>query len=225
MILNAIIDDYIRSAEPIGSRSISNAVTSASVRRRFVTKWPTWRTRFLEQPHTSAGRIPSIKGYRYYVDHLVRLGEVNEQDLNTVRSFFAEKMIQMEQIIQHAAMILSSLTNYTSIVLGPEPFTTSLKHFQLVPLVQDSAVAIIVTNTGHVENRTMLPIPQDMSMDEMEQAVHILNTKLVGFRYSVEIEAAIPRLGRSLAVTSIDANSCSAFLMRRCIARMITASF
>ena len=110
---------------------------------------------------------------------LSRLGEVNEQDLNTVRSFFAEKMIQMEQIIQHAAMILSNLTNYTSIVLGPETFTTSLKHFQLVPISSDTAVAIIVTNTGHVENRT-IAIPQDMSMAEMEQAVHILNKKLVG---------------------------------------------
>jgi heat-inducible transcriptional repressor len=180
MILNAIIDDYIRSAEPIGSRSISKrgdvGFSPATIRNEMADLE---ELGYLEQPHTSAGRIPSIKGYRYYVDHLVRLGEVNEQDLNTVRSFFAEKMVQTEQIIQHAAMILSNLTNYTSIVLGPETFTTSLKHFQLVPISSDTAVAIVVTNTGHVENRTVA-IPQDMSMAEMEQAVHILNKKLVG---------------------------------------------
>jgi len=134
---------------------------------------------FLEQPHTSAGRIPSIKGYRYYVDHLVKLGEVNDQDLTTIRSFFAEKMNQMEDVVQHAATILSNLTNYTSIVLGPETFSNSLKHFQLVPISDDTAVAIVVTNTGHVENRT-ISIPPDMSMSDMERAVNILNTKLIG---------------------------------------------
>ncbi|QYR20161.1 heat-inducible transcriptional repressor HrcA [Paenibacillus sp. sptzw28] len=180
MILNAIIDDYIRSAEPVGSRSISKrgdvGYSPATIRNEMADLE---ELGFLEQPHTSAGRIPSIKGYRYYVDHLVRLGEVNEHDLSTVRSFFAEKMNQMEEIIQHAAMILSNLTNYTSIVLGPETFTNSLRHFQLVPISSDTAVAIVVTNTGHVENRTV-SIPADMSMSEMEQAVNILNSKLIG---------------------------------------------
>ncbi|MBM7565620.1 heat-inducible transcriptional repressor HrcA [Paenibacillus sacheonensis] len=180
MILNVIIDDYIRSAEPIGSRSISKrsdvSFSPATIRNEMADLE---ELGFLEQPHTSAGRIPSIKGYRYYVDHLVKLGEVNEQEKQLVRSYFTEKMNQMEQIIQHAAMILSNMTNYTSIVLGPETFTTSLKHFQLVPLSQDTAVAIIVTNTGHVENRT-ISLPEDMTMEEMQQAVNILNAKLVG---------------------------------------------
>lgn len=180
MILNVIIDDYIRSAEPIGSRSISKrsdvSFSPATIRNEMADLE---ELGFLEQPHTSAGRIPSIKGYRYYVDHLVRLGEVNDQDVQKVRSFFTEKMNQMEQIIQHAASILSNLTNYTSIVLGPETFANSLKHFQLVPISNDAAVAIIVTNTGHVENRT-ISIPADMSMDEMQQAVNILNAKLIG---------------------------------------------
>ncbi|MFC4811326.1 heat-inducible transcriptional repressor HrcA [Paenibacillus sp. GCM10023250] len=180
MILNVIIDDYIRSAEPIGSRSISKrsdvSFSPATIRNEMADLE---ELGYLEQPHTSAGRVPSIKGYRYYVDHLVKLGAVSERDLHLVRSYFTEKMNQMEHIIQHAAMILSNMTNYTSIVLGPETFTTSLKHFQLVPLSEDSAVAIIVTNTGHVENRT-ISLPPDMNMEEMQQAVNILNAKLVG---------------------------------------------
>jgi heat-inducible transcriptional repressor len=179
MILNAIIDDYIRSAEPVGSRSISKrgdvAYSAATIRNEMADLE---ELGFLEQPHTSAGRVPSIKGYRYYVDHLVKLGVVSESDLTTIRSFFAEKMNQLEQIIQHAAMILSNMTNYTSIVLGPETFTNTLKHFQLVPISSETAVAIIVTNTGHVENRTV-SIPPDMSMSDIERAVNILNTKLV----------------------------------------------
>jgi len=180
MILSAIIDDYIRSAEPIGSRSISKrgdvGFSPATIRNEMADLE---ELGYLEQPHTSAGRIPSIKGYRYYVDHLVKLGEVSEGDLTTIRSFFAEKMNQMEEMIQHAATILSSLTNYTSIVLGPETFTNSLKHFQLIPISAEAAVAIIVTNTGHVENRTV-PIPPGLSASDLERAVNILNTKLIG---------------------------------------------
>lgn len=180
MILNAIIDDYIRSAEPVGSRSISKrgdvGYSPATIRNEMADLEDLG---FLEQPHTSAGRIPSIKGYRYYVDHLVKHGEVNEKDISTIRSYFADKMNQTEQIIQHAATILSNLTNYTSIVLGPETFSNSLKHFQLIPISSESAVAIVVTNTGHVENRTV-SIPAGMSMSDMERAVNILNTKLIG---------------------------------------------
>lgn len=180
LILNAIVDDYIRSAEPVGSRSISKrggvGYSPATIRNEMADLE---ELGFLEQPHTSAGRIPSTKGYRYYVDHLVRIGEVDEEDLRRVRSFFAKKMTQMEQVIQHAATILANLTNYTSIVLGPEMFSNSLKAFQLVPLSDMAAVAIIVTNTGHVENRT-ISIPPGFDMNELEKVVAILNEKLSG---------------------------------------------
>lgn len=180
MILNAIVDDYIRSAEPVGSRSISKrgdvAFSPATIRNEMADLE---ELGFLEQPHTSAGRVPSTKGYRYYVDHLVQRKQLNEEDLNMVRSLVSDKVNQMEQVIQHTASILSNLTNYTSILLGPEQFNTSLKHFGLVPLNATSAVAIIVTNTGHVENRT-ITIPPDVNMDDMQKVVNILNTKLVG---------------------------------------------
>ncbi len=180
MILHAIVDDYIRSAEPVGSRSISKrgdiGFSPATIRNEMADLE---ELGFLEQPHTSAGRVPSTKGYRYYVDHLIQLNEVSEQDLSLARSFVTEKMNQMEQVIQHTAMIMSNLTNYTSILLGPEMFNTSLKHFGFIPLDQSSAVAIIVTNTGHVENRT-ISLPPGVKMDEMEQVVQILNTKLAG---------------------------------------------
>lgn len=180
MILTAIVDDYIRSAEPVGSRSISKrgdvGFSPATIRNEMSDLE---ELGYLEQPHTSAGRIPSTKGYRYYVDNLLKLNEWDENDLTKARSFFSEKVNQMEQVIQHAAMVLSNLTNYTSILLGPEMFSNSLKHFNLVPLDQSSAVAIIVTNTGHVENRT-ITIPSGVSMEDMEKIVHILNTKLVG---------------------------------------------
>ncbi|MCC3372771.1 heat-inducible transcriptional repressor HrcA [Cohnella sp. REN36] len=183
MILSAIVDDYIRSAEPVGSRSISKRsdvlFSPATIRNEMADLE---EMGLLEQPHTSAGRVPSIKGYRYYVDHLVRLGGVKEQDVHTLRGFFAEKMMHWEGAVSHAATILSQLTNYTSIVLGPETFHTSLKHFQLVPLNETSAVAIIVANTGHVEHRNV-SIPEGIGMDDIQKIVNLLNDKLAGIPF------------------------------------------
>jgi heat-inducible transcriptional repressor len=134
---------------------------------------------FLEQPHTSAGRIPSEKGYRYYVDHLLRQGKLTSPDLNVLKSFFAEKLSEVEQVIQQVATILSGLTNYTSIVLGPEVFNTTLRLLQVVPLSDTSAVAIIVTSTGQVENK-VFQIPPGVRMGEIEKFVNILNARLSG---------------------------------------------
>jgi len=180
MILNAIIDDYIRSAEPVGSRSISKrgdvTFSPATIRNEMADLE---ELGLLEQPHTSAGRIPSIKGYRYYVDHLVTLDGIGDQDARKLRTFFAEKMNHWEDVIGHAATILSQMTNYTSIVLGPEMFSTTLKHFQLIPIGDASAVAIIVANTGHVEHRT-ISIPDGIAMEDINKVVNLLNEKLSG---------------------------------------------
>lgn len=180
MILTAIVDDYITSAEPVGSRSISKrgdvAFSPATIRNEMADLE---ELGFLEQPHTSAGRIPSHKGYRYYVDHIKPINLISPEEVITLKSSFAEKLNAIEQVIQQAGSILSQMTNYTSILLGPEIFHTSLRHFQLLPLNENHAVAIIVTNTGQVENKTV-PIPPGVSISEMEKVVNLLNHKLVG---------------------------------------------
>lgn len=178
IILSAIIDDYVRSAEPIGSRSISkrgNVGFSPATIRNEMSDLE--EMGFLEQPHTSAGRIPSHKGYRYYVDHLLQQGGLDSHELDTMKITFAQRIQEMEEVIQHVAGMLSSLTNYTSVILGPEVFSTTLKHLQIIPLNETTAVAIIVTNTGHVENKTVT-IPEGMAMSEIEKVVNILNARL-----------------------------------------------
>jgi heat-inducible transcriptional repressor len=180
LILSAIVDDYIRSAEPVGSRTISKrndvSFSPATIRNEMSDLE---ELGFLEQPHTSAGRIPSNKGYRYYVDHLVKRGHLSKQELDVIKLFFAEKLDEMERAIQHVAVILSNMTNYTSIVLGPELLSTTLKHLQIVPLNDHSAVAIVVTNTGHVENK-VVTIPEGVSVSEIERIVNMLNARLSG---------------------------------------------
>ena len=180
LILATIVDDYIRSAEPVGSRSISKrgdvGFSPATIRNEMSDLE---ELGFLEQPHTSAGRIPSHKGYRYYVDHLVPMASLAPSELEVLKSFFADKLNAAEEVTQQASSILSQLTNYTSILLGPEVFNTSLRHFGIFPLNEHKAVAIVVTNSGHVENKTVA-IPPGVSMADLERMVNLLNHKLAG---------------------------------------------
>ncbi|CEH29599.1 HrcA family transcriptional regulator [Aneurinibacillus migulanus] len=180
MILRAIIDNYIRSAEPVGSRTISKrediGYSSATIRNEMADLE---EMGYLEQPHTSAGRIPSNKGYRFYVDQLASMPFVQAEDASHIRRLFAERFYEFEQVMNQAASVLSGLTNYTSIILGHDIKTTRLKAVQMIPLSRQSAVFILVTDTGKVENKT-ISLPDGMEMEEVERVVNLLNAKLSG---------------------------------------------
>ncbi|MFY0545115.1 heat-inducible transcriptional repressor HrcA [Brevibacillus sp. H7] len=178
LILNAIVDNYIHSAEPVGSRTISKrediGLSSATIRNEMSDLE---ELGYLEQPHTSAGRVPSTKGYRFYVDNLIQPQKLSDQELSKLKQLFAERIHHFEQVIEYTAQILSHVTNYTSIVLGPEIFEHRLKHIQIVPLNETQAVAIVVTHTGRVENK-LIDLPFGVHPGEIEKLVNILNSKL-----------------------------------------------
>ncbi|MFD2172139.1 heat-inducible transcriptional repressor HrcA [Tumebacillus lipolyticus] len=180
IILQVLIDDYILTAEPVGSRAISKrpdmSISPATIRNEMSDLE---ELGYLEQPHTSAGRVPSQKGYRFYVDHLLNLASAPDDDPHGLRVEFLQRIDQMEQVVQQAATILSSLTNYTSIVLGPKVSTAKLRQIQLVPLQDRKAVAIIVMDNGHVENR-MVTIPEGIAVESVQHYIELLNRKLVG---------------------------------------------
>jgi heat-inducible transcriptional repressor len=179
LILQVIVDDFIRSAQPVGSRSLSKkeeiSFSSATIRNEMADLE---ELGFIEKTHTSSGRVPSEKGYRYYVDHLLAPQTLKQQEILTLKSIFAEKIFEFEKIIQNSAKILSELTNYTSIVLGPAVSINKLKRIQIIPLSKETAVAIFVTDTGHVENRT-IHLPASFDSSELEKAVNILNERLM----------------------------------------------
>lgn len=180
LILRIIVDDYVQSAEPVGSRLISKhidvSLSPASIRNVMADLE---EMGYLEQPHTSAGRVPSQKGYRFYVDNLMPPVTLSREELKGIRRLLMERIDEMEQVVQQTAQILSSLTNYTAIVLGPQMYEQTLKHIQVVPIHESSAVAIIVTDTGRVENKTVT-LPEGISIEEVRKLVAILNDKLVG---------------------------------------------
>lgn len=180
LLLKVTVDDYIQSAQPVGSNQLAKkpgiAFSPATIRNELAELESQG---FLEKTHTSSGRVPSEKGYRYYVDHLLTPNPIPETDIAQLRSVFEEKLTETEQIIKRSAGILSELTNYTSILLGPDIRKHIVRKLSIVALSPGMAVAIIVTDSGHVENR-VFPIPPDLKAADIEKMVNILNERLIG---------------------------------------------
>ncbi|WP_044642349.1 heat-inducible transcriptional repressor HrcA [Risungbinella massiliensis] len=181
-ILWAVIDDYILTAEPVGSRTVSRkdgvGFSAATVRNEMADLE---EMGYLEQPHTSAGRIPSQKGYRFFVDHLVTPQIWNKKELTRLHEFFSSTTgtDHLEEVIQHTSGLLSQMTNYMGVVMGPKFEESSLKHLQIVPITERLAVAILVTNSGHVEQRKIV-VPDGVTVQSMEKLVNFLNFRLQG---------------------------------------------
>mgnify|MGYP003407803373 FL=1 len=193
-ILQVIIDDFVTSAQPVGSRQISKkegiTFSPATIRNEMADLE---ELGYIEKTHTSSGRVPSEKGYRYYVDHLLKPELVKSDEIIRIQSIFEKQIVETEQLIRESAKILSELTTYTTILLGPDVQKHRVKKYQIVPLTDTTAVAIIITDSGHVENR-LLSIPENMSAADIEKVVNILNERLTGIslmdlQYKLEQEA------------------------------------
>src|SRR5699024_4405894 len=192
LILQTIIDDFVQTAHPIGSRKLAkneqinlSAATIRNVMADLEEK------ELLEKTHTSSGRVPSEKGYRYYVDHVIS-PTLKERDLSVISHVLQDNIVELEQIVQLSTEMLSQLTNYTAIILGPDETEATLKQVQILPVTEDTAVAILVTSTGHVEHRSF-PIPRNIAGSDLEKIVNILNERLVGIpimnlTYALETE-------------------------------------
>lgn len=180
LILQAIVEDYIKYAEPVGSRSISKIgdipYSSATIRNEMADLE---EMDYLEQPHTSAGRIPTNKGYRYYVDNLLNPQELvaSKKLLMSIRQNFAQQKSKFEQVLEETANILSDLTTYTSIIMGPDLHNTKLSKLEIIPIDDSSIVVILVTDSGRVESQT-IKLPQELASWEIERLVRILNYQL-----------------------------------------------
>ncbi|WDL99597.1 heat-inducible transcriptional repressor HrcA [Alicyclobacillus sp. ALC3] len=179
-ILSMVVEDYVRSAEPVGSRALSKRgeiqLSAATIRNEMSDLE---ELGYLDQPHTSAGRIPSHKGYRFYVDNLLSRREIDKDTLSVLREVYVEKMTEVEQVFHQTAILLSQLTQYTAIVLGPQVYQEKIKSIQLVPLHERAAVAILVTDSGQVQSRQVQWV-EDISTDDMTQLVNLLNARLQG---------------------------------------------
>ncbi len=179
-ILQAIIDDYILTAVPVGSRTISKkydmGLSSATIRNEMSDLE---ELGYLDQPHVSAGRIPSVKAYRLYVDQLLKSGKIPDTDPESVRAHFSNRMRQMEDVVSHAAQVLSSLTHYTSLVMPPKGQELRIRHVQLVPVTSTSALVVIVTDMGIIKD-AVIRTHEGLDADALYAISRLLTENLSG---------------------------------------------
>lgn len=186
LILQVTVDDFIQSAQPVGSRQLSKKqempYSPATIRNEMADLE---EMGYLEKTHTSSGRVPSEKGYRYYVDHMLAPNQLSKIEMEKLHSIFEERRLESEQIIRKSAEIIAELTTYTTILLGEDVQQHRVRKFSMVPLSTETAVAIIVTDNGHVQNK-LVAIPFDLKMEDLERMVEQINSHVVGaFLYEI----------------------------------------
>lgn len=178
-ILRLIIQEYTNTGTPVGSKKLmEEGIQSSSATIRNDMK-ALEEHGLLLKTHSSSGRIPSMEGYRYYVDYLLRPAEVEHDELETIRHSFGKEFHEIDDIIKQSADILSDLTSYTAFSLGPEVKERKLTGFRIVPLNDRQIIAVIVTDKGNVENQ-VFAIPHSVTSQDLEKMTQIINDKLVG---------------------------------------------
>ena len=198
-ILQAIIDEYVMSASPVGSRAVSKNpefnLSSATIRNEMADLE---EMGFLEQPHTSAGRIPSDKAYRLYVDTIMNRAQISRDEIKKIRTHFSSKISEVDEILKQTAVAISSVTNYTAMVLAPELDCDTLRHIQLVPLVPGKALLVIVTGTGFAKD-AVIHVPPTIRTEELEQISRFLTKRLYGTRMDTVADMITSELESEMA--------------------------
>lgn len=176
-ILHAIIKTYLETGEPVGSRTISKYtdlnLSSATIRNEMADLE---ELGYIMQPHTSAGRIPSDKGYRLYVDMLM---EEKEQELNEMQEQMLEKADKMEQLLKQAAKVLANNTNYATMVSTPRSSANKIKFIQLTMVDDEQLIAVIVLGGNVIKNR-IINVEEPLSNENLLKLNMLLNTTLNG---------------------------------------------
>lgn len=153
-ILKSIIDDYIQSAQPVGSRTIARkhelGLGSATIRNEMADLE---ELGYITQPYTSAGRVPSDKGYRFYVDHLMQIHNLAQAEMLLIKKAMNDKIYEINQLIKRASMIISNITGYTAVVMTPQLSSTVIKSVQLINVDEKKTLVIVVAGGGIVHNK------------------------------------------------------------------------
>jgi heat-inducible transcriptional repressor len=179
-ILHAIIDDYISTAEPVGSRTIARkynlGVSPATIRNEMADLE---LLGYIEQPHTSAGRIPSVKGYRFYVDCLLAPPQISDKDIQLIDNWYQTKARRIDEVFQETVKVLSRVTSNVSMVLAPQVSQCTFKYLQFLPLDECRSIVVIITDTGLLENK-IIEIPEGLNHEDLTRVATAINSRLGG---------------------------------------------
>lgn len=195
-ILEAIIRDYIETGDPVGSRTISKkydlGISSATIRNEMADLE---ELGLIVQPHTSAGRIPSDKGYRLYVDGMMHRAHIPQEVEEVITNLIKEKINHIDTLVEETAKLVAMLTNCTTIAMTPPISKVKIKHIQLVPVDDFSVACVIVTDTNSVKHH-VIATPKAIDFNMCMALTNILNENIKGRSLS---EVSVDKLSLSIA--------------------------
>lgn len=177
-LLKLIVEDYIKTARPVSSKSLCKIMkcSSATIRNEmgFLEQ-----NELIEKTHTSSGRIPSEKGYRYYVDKIMQPKELTGDDMLKLQTIFYNKSLMIDDTIIRSMEIISDITNYTAVVLGNSSKQNRISKVEAVPIDENNLIAIVITDKGYLQHRN-IAIQEKVSLDEIKKTVDLINKLIVG---------------------------------------------
>lgn len=177
-LLKRIIEDYIKTARPVSSKSISEWMdcSSATIRNEMSYLEDLG---LLEKTHTSSGRIPSQMGYRYYVDNIMEAKKITGEDMLKLQTIFHNHSLMLSDTILKSMEIISELTSCTSVVLGSSSSTNRVTKVEVVPLDTSHMIAMLITDKGHLEH-IQVSTDAPYEMEDLKQTVDIINRLIIG---------------------------------------------
>jgi heat-inducible transcriptional repressor len=197
-ILRAIIESYIDTAEPVGSKAIADSigieVSSATIRNDMADLESMG---LLEKPHTSAGRIPSAKGYRLYVNELMEEHKLSLQETQRINEALHLKMQELDRVLDQAGRVVSQLTNYPSFALSSGMERVTIRRFDLLMVEHNAFIIVVMTDTNVVRNR-LIRLPSDLTQAQLQMLNTLLNTTFTGLTLD-EITPELMRVAQHAA--------------------------
>ena len=179
-ILRAIVDEYIETAEPVSSNTIVQKyepnISSATVRNDMAELE---KIGYIEKTHTSSGRVPSAKGYRLYVDELLKYDDISLEEIKYIGEKLETKVNQLEELTQITTSTISEITHYTTVSVGPESSKQNIEEIKFVMLGSRMLMAIIVTELGLIKE-TIIKFDEDITQEQVDTLTHLFNNKLKG---------------------------------------------
>ena len=179
-ILQAIIEEYINTAEPVSSGSIAEKyelnLSSATIRNEMANLE---KVGYIEKTHTSSGRIPSEKGYRLYVDELINDKNISLSEIKYIQSKLMARINEIEDLTKIATTTISEITHYTTLAIGPKTQMQNIQEIKFVSLGSNILMAVILTDTGIIKE-SIIKFNQNINEEQVETLNFIFNNKLKG---------------------------------------------
>ncbi len=180
IVLEAIIEDFIDTGEPVGSRTLTRrhqlGISPATVRNVMADLE---EAGFLYSPHTSAGRVPTEKGYRFYVDTMIQVKDLSFQLRKSIENSCAAEGLGLEDRLKKAGQVLSATSSYAGLVSWPSFEATVFRHIEFVKLSSKKILTVLVSKSGNVQHK-IIEVQNPVAPGELEKITNVLNSKLTG---------------------------------------------